>query len=1012
MTQASNLVAQTATGGIFVTNTGNLNIGFVGAPFQGVTDSGAATDQIALSVNPGNTFTAGVGSGGVHSSGGNITLSADDMAIDDAVNAGAGIVTLQQASTTTRPIDLGLGTTAGSLGLNDLELDEITAGTLRIGRSDNAGAITVTAPITSHSGFSTLSLASGGAIIDNAAADSITVTNLAVRAVGGISLDTVATDLAIRNTGTGNVRVANTGTTILTGVDTIDGSAGNEEGNFATTGTTAFSAASPYTYFISYTSGGTITTTASETTVPTPSVDNITVKPGVTVQSTGGDVVFLAGDDIDITSTATVAAPAGNIDFRTGFGDNDNEGIMAIDGAVTASTTTGTVALNVNSTNTALPAGTDIVSEGATGSITGAGLLLLNFPAGATGAFALGGSTTNAVGTIAGTTQAEVDFHNSGALSVGTVTSPNEGVTSFGIGTNNHNAALLAVGSISVDQAVNAGTASAGLSSTTGAIAQNVGLAGAGVTGGAINLNAGGAGGINLNVHTTTPATAGVTATTTNAPIILASSSQLQVDSINAGTGGDVTITVTNPNTATSSITSLHPNDNVPDVTGRTVSLTANGPTTGNTGQIGFFTTSAQFFEVQATTINATTSNSRMWISAMGGAAIGSVNAGTNTAFLRTVNGDLTSAHTGSTPDVIAAAVNLSQSPSATSGGFGTAANPLLLQTSSLTARITAGNGAINVTNVVAGGNLAVVAAATTGGPINLTVAGGNLTTTAPTGTDINSPGGTVTLTASGTVDSTTAAGVVDVSATNLAITAGTGIGVTNPLKTTVTNLAFRNNATAANPPTAANPAVGTPVRIANTGALTIASVGGLATSANLGVAAGAITTLSAASPVAFFVDTTSAGTLTATAVEDNGPNIDNISVNPGVTVTSTGGDVVFLAGDDIDINGTVQSLAHDVDLRAGFGDTDGEGVIDINGTVAAVATVTLNVIATNAALPAGTDIATETATGTITAAGLLLLNFPAGTRVHSLSTRAPPTRWVPSPQRRRPRSIIGTARR
>ena len=47
---------------------------------------------------------------------------------------------------------------------------------------------------------------------------------------------------------------------------------------------------------------------------------------------------------------------------------------------------------------------------------------------------------------------------------------------------------------------------------------------------------------------------------------------------------------------------------------------------------------------------------------------------------LRTIDGDLTSTHSGSTPDVVAAAVNLS-SPGST-GSFGSAANPLLVQTS------------------------------------------------------------------------------------------------------------------------------------------------------------------------------------------------------------------------------------------------------------------------------------------------------------------------------------------
>ena len=442
---------------------------------------------------------------------------------------------------------------------------------------------------------------------------------------------------------------------------------------------------------------------------------------------------------------------------------------------------------------------------------------------------------------------------------------------------------------------------------------------------------------------------------------MLTSTQQLQVDNINAGTG-DVTLSVNNSNTATSSITSLHPNDNVADVTGGTVTLDATGPSNGNTGQIGFFSASAQFFEVAATTLDASTNNSRLWISLIGGAAIGSVNAGTNTAFLRTYNGTLTSTHTGNIPDITAGAVNLSQSPASATGAFGTAANPLLVQTSTLTANLTAGLGSINVTNVTAGGNLAVTAAKTLGGPINLAVNGGNLTTTATTGTDISAPGSTVTLTASGAVLSGTPAGVTDVSAGNLAIIAGAGIGsAANPLKTAITNLAFQNT--------------GGSVTLVNTGGLTITAIGSLLTSSNTGTT----TSLTAMSPMTFAVNTTSAGTLTALTVDDNGPDIDNITVDSGVTVESTGGDVIFDAGDDVVIDGTVESTFRDVDLEAGFSDTDGEGVISIDGTVSAVATVALNVNATNAALPAGTAVVTETAASSITAAGLLLLNFPTG---------------------------------
>jgi hypothetical protein len=956
LAESGNTVAQLSgisSGSFTFVDSTSLTVGNVdpGLGFPGVeTGFGGAISLTVLGSGNSLTVTNAINTTPFGNSG-NITLSADDMAINAAVNAATKIVTLQQGGTTTRPIDLGLGTTPNTLGLSTAKLAQVTAGTLRIGRSDNAGNLTVTAPIANPGGASTLTLTSGGTVAEAAAADTITVTNLAVRAGTGINLDTVVSHLAVRNTTSGTVRVANTGATTLTTVDTLDGSAGNTQGNFGT-GTSTFSAASPFTFAVDFTSGGTITTTTADNNGV--HVDNITVNSGVTVTSTGGDVVFRAGDDVVINGT--VQSQFRDVDLVAGFGDTDNEGVITLNGTVSA---VATATLNVNSTNTALGAGTPIATETAASTISAAGLLLLNNNAGAPGPFNLNASTTNAVGTIAGSTNADINFNNSSALTIGSVTSTPEGVTSDGILSNNHAVSIQATGTITVAKELNAGTAAATLNSTGGNILQAATLTTTGVAGGAITLTAAGAGGINLIVATNTPATAGVTATTTNAPIVLASTQQLQVDNINAGTG-DVTLTVNNANTAVSSITSLHPNDGVADVTGHTVTLTATGPTTGNTGQIGFFTAAAQFFEVAATTINASTNNSRAWISALGGAAIGQVNVGTNTAFLRTVNGTLTSTHTGNTPDVIAAAVNLSQSATATSGAFGTPTNPLLVQTATLTARVTAGPGSINVTNVTAGGNLAVAAATTTGGDVNLAVNNGNLTTTSTTSPDISAPGGTVTLTVSGAVFSGTGAGVTDVTGSNLAITAAAGIGTAaNPLKTAVTNLAFHNT--------------GGSVFIANTGALTINAVGTLNTSFNTGVD----THLSAASPMTFAVDITSGGTLTATTADSGGIHVDNITVNAGVTVKSTGGDVIFHAGDDVVINGTVQSQARDVDLVAGFGDTDNEGVITIGatGAVSAVVTVALNVNSTNSALAAGTPIATEAAGASIIAPGLLLLN-------------------------------------
>src|SRR5207302_8130779 len=114
------------------------------------------------------------------------------------------------------------------------------------------------------------------------------------------------------------------------------GTAGRQVGDFASGGTTTLVAASPITIAINNTSAGTLTATATETIPPTPNVDNVTVNAGVTVQSTGGDVVFQAGDNLVVNATAQVLATAGSVGLTSGFGDNDGEGAQTLDGTVSA----------------------------------------------------------------------------------------------------------------------------------------------------------------------------------------------------------------------------------------------------------------------------------------------------------------------------------------------------------------------------------------------------------------------------------------------------------------------------------------------------------------------------------------------------------------------------------------------------------------------------------------------------------------------------------------------------
>src|SRR5262245_51017941 len=382
----------------------------------------------------------------------------------DATSAGidgANVVTLQTRTAGTA-INLGGADAPGTLGLTDAELDRIKAGTLRIGRNDASasGTITLNSLIDLTAGVNvvpTLHLITGADVVDGTATEQtdLKVASLAIEAVSGIGsaddLNVAVTNLAFRNTTTGNVQISNTGALTISAVDTLDGTAGHQVGNFAAGGTTTLVAASPMTFAINTTSAGTLTATATETVPPTPNVDNVTVNAGITVQSTGGDVVFQAGDNVVINATAQVLAPTGNVSFTSGFGDNDNEGAQTLDGTISASATTGVVALNLSAQQGATQAGT--------GTITGNQLLLLG--TGTAGSFALGTSNTNAVNTIAASTAISILYKNSQALTVGMV-GTTTGITS----TSSDVTLCTTAGNLTLANSINAGTAFVRLDST------------------------------------------------------------------------------------------------------------------------------------------------------------------------------------------------------------------------------------------------------------------------------------------------------------------------------------------------------------------------------------------------------------------------------------------------------------------------------------------------------------------------------------------------------------------
>ncbi|MEA3208278.1 MAG: trimeric autotransporter adhesin [Chthoniobacter sp.] len=238
-----NTIAANVTGAVSFTDLDDLTVGSV-AGVAGVTTSNAAialgtvdgaltlTDTKAgADVNAGAstvTLTAGSAAGqdraltinasaGVTGTGG-VTLSADNLSLGAAVDAGAGIATVQPFEVGTL-LNLGDADAANTLGLTDPELDLVTAGVLRLG-SAMTGVILIDAPIDAG-GTGTLSLFTRAGVSTNAG---ITETNLQVSAPGDAFFNfTNAVGTLATATG-GKVSFNNGSTPLVIGtVDTVVG---------------------------------------------------------------------------------------------------------------------------------------------------------------------------------------------------------------------------------------------------------------------------------------------------------------------------------------------------------------------------------------------------------------------------------------------------------------------------------------------------------------------------------------------------------------------------------------------------------------------------------------------------------------------------------------------------------------------------------------------------------------------------------------------------------------------
>jgi len=148
-TTGAGSIALTGTGGTSVSGTINYGVSLDNISSVTINGSGPIAINATAGANAPAFFTSGgtnrIGFDGVNTYSGNIIINADSMSVANAIIQTTSTATLRQKSNG-QLINLGAADSAGTLGLTDAELDQVTAGTVQIGDA-NSGAITVSAII-------------------------------------------------------------------------------------------------------------------------------------------------------------------------------------------------------------------------------------------------------------------------------------------------------------------------------------------------------------------------------------------------------------------------------------------------------------------------------------------------------------------------------------------------------------------------------------------------------------------------------------------------------------------------------------------------------------------------------------------------------------------------------------------------------------------------------------------------------------------------------------------------
>jgi len=306
----------------FASNVPTATVGSVEGVVGVTTQNGEALVEDPVS---GHTL---VVSNGINTGGGNLTLFADHMTFNGALNAGVGTVYLDN-ETFPEPILLGTKA-ANALGLLQTDLNRITAGVLQIGDfSTDTGGLTVTAPITAPAGWSTLDLRQNASIVASFGSG-FSVPNLAARVHSGkvdIGFSTNHVGVLAGSTQGGAFDYIDQG---HTSIGTVAGASGiSTAGGEITVGTHSGGLAVNKAVMAG---AGAIFLQSRESAS---TADDVVIGPGVVVSTTAGGIILWAGDHITLDPGSVVASSgAGNVLVAFSVEDTDNLGGATIAGTV------------------------------------------------------------------------------------------------------------------------------------------------------------------------------------------------------------------------------------------------------------------------------------------------------------------------------------------------------------------------------------------------------------------------------------------------------------------------------------------------------------------------------------------------------------------------------------------------------------------------------------------------------------------------------------------------------